>query len=131
MKKTFAWSIIGILCWVLLNGCAAQKQLYYFGDYSNTLYMNEKFHDEESLLEHKQELEQIISESENRKMSVPPGIYAELGFLNLKSNNTKEAIMLFQTEAKIYPESKFLMDRLIQMANKKDSRSSEVSSSTE
>ena len=131
MKKTFAWSILGILCWFFLNGCAVQKQLYYFGDYSNTLYMNEKFHDEESLLEHKQELEQIISESENRKMSVPPGIYAELGFLNLKSNNTKEAIMLFQTEAKIYPESKFLMDRLIQMANKKDSRSSEVSSSTE
>ncbi len=131
MKKIFIWSILGISCWILLNGCAAQKQLYYFGDYSNTLYMNEKFHDEESLLEHKQELEQIISESENRKMSVPPGIYAELGFLNLKSNNTKEAIMLFQTEAKIYPESKFLMDRLIQMANKKDSRSSEVSSSTE
>jgi len=130
MKKIFIWSILGISCWILLNGCA-QKQLYYFGDYSNTLYMNEKFHDEESLLEHKQELEQIISESENRKMSVPPGIYAELGFLNLKSNNTKEAIMLFQTEAKIYPESKFLMDRLIQMANKKDSRSSEVSSSTE
>ena len=130
MKKIFIWSILGISCWILLNGCA-QKQLYYFGDYSNTLYMNEKFHDEESLLEHKQELEQIISESENRKMSVPPGIYAELGFLNLKSNNTKEAIMLFQTEAKIYPESRFLMDRLIQMANKKDSRSSEVSSSTE
>jgi len=131
MKKTFAWSILGILCWFFLNGCAVQKQLYYFGDYSNTLYSSKKFQDEESLLKHKQELEKIISESETKKMLVPPGIYAELGFLNLKSNNSKEAIVLFQTEAKIYPESKYLMDRLIQMANKKDPEISAVSNSTE
>ncbi len=49
----------------------------------------------------------------------------------LTDNNSKEAISLFQTEAKIYPESKLLMDRLIQMANKKDPDSSPISNSTE
>lgn len=130
MKKILIWATIGISCWILLNGCA-QKQLYYFGDYSNTLYSFEKNHDDASLLKHKQELERIIAESKIRKMIVAPGIYAELGFINLKNNNSKDAINLFQTEAKIYPESKYLMDRLIQMANKRESDDSVISTSSE
>ena len=130
MKKIFTWSILGISCWILLNGCA-QKQLYYFGDYSNTLYSSEKSHNEESLLKHKQELERIIAESEKRNMMVPPGIYAELGFMNLKNNNLKESINFFQMEAKLYPESKHFMDRLIQMASKRESDDSVISTSSE
>lgn len=122
---------MGISCWIFLNGCAAQKQLYYFGDYSNTLYSFEKNHDDGSLLKHKQELERIITESKTRGMIVPPGIHAELGFINLKNNNSKEAVSLFQTEAQIYPESKYLMDRLIQMANKRESDGSDISTFSE
>lgn len=118
MKKLIVWSILGISCWILLNGCA-QKQIYYFGNYSKTLYSYEKNKDEASFLKHKQELERIISESETRTMIVPPGIYAELGFINLKINKSKQAVHYFQAEKNIYPESQFLMDRLITKAEKK------------
>ena len=120
MKKILIYVSISVSCWLFLNGCA-QKQVYYFGEYSNTLYSSEKNQDEASLLKHKQELEKIISESEKRKLLVPPGIFAELGFIYLKTNNSKEAINLFRTEAETYPESKLLMDRLIKMAEKKES----------
>jgi hypothetical protein len=45
----------------------------------------------------------------------------------LKSNNSKEAIRLFQTESQLYPESRHLMDRLIQSATSKNDPNSKQS----
>ncbi|BBO79723.1 lipoprotein [Desulfosarcina ovata subsp. sediminis] len=118
MKKLFCFSIV-FSSFIFLIGCAP-KRMYYYGDYSKSLYHYEKNHNDESLNKHKQELETIISESESKNLPVPPGIYAELGFLNMRSNNTKEAIRLFQAESSIYPESKLLMDRLINRVQTKE-----------
>ena len=116
---------IGLSC-LAAAGCVPQK-MYYFGNYSNTLYSLEKNQNDESLLKHKQEIETVITESESRNLPVPPGIYAELGYLNLKSNNSKEAIRLFQAESQLYPESRHLMDRLIQSAESKNDSSAKES----
>jgi hypothetical protein len=115
--------LVVFLTSVFSAGCVP-KQSYYFGNYSQTLYAAEKYQNEDAYLKHKQELEKVISESEVRNLPVPPGIYAELGYINLKENNPKEAIRLFQVEAQLYPESKHLMDRLIQSANAKEITSS-------
>ncbi len=111
---------------IFFTGCMP-KQMYYYGNYSKTLYAFENNQSEKTLVNHKQELEKIISESEVRNLSVPPGIYAELGYINLKANNSKEAIRLFQTESQLYPESKHLMDRLIKSAKSKEGVESSVS----
>jgi hypothetical protein len=100
-------------------GCAPSK-MYYFGEYSETLYSLEKNQTEEALIRHKEELGKIITESEGRNLPVPPGIYAELGYIYYKENNSNEAIKLFQTESLLYPESKHLMDRLTQSAKEKE-----------
>jgi hypothetical protein len=92
------------------------------GGYSQTLYALEKDKSEEALLKHKQELEAIISESQTRDLPVPPGIYAELGYLRLKENRSQEAIQLFETESKLYPESKPFMERLIQNAKAREDK---------
>ena len=62
-----------------------------------------------------------------RNLAVPPGIYAELGYIYLKENKSKEAVTLFETESQLYPESKHLMDRLIQSAKAKESSDTNVS----
>jgi hypothetical protein len=124
MRKLYFGVLLPVLCFLISTGCAPKK-MYYFGNYSNTLYSFEKNQNDKSLLKHKQELETVITESESRNLPVPPGIYAELGYINLKSNNSKEAIRLFQAESQLYPESKHLMDRLIQSATSKNSPSSE------
>ena len=109
---------MGILCLSMI-GCA-EKKMYYFGDYSQTLYSFEKNQDEASLVAHQQVLEKIITESGKQNTPVPPGIYAELGFILIKKNQPKEAIYFFQAEAKQYPESEILMKRLVQMAEKRE-----------
>jgi hypothetical protein len=115
---------------ILVVGCAPQR-MYHYGNYSQTLYALEKNQNEETLINHKQELEEIISESVDKNMPVPPGIYAELGYINLKANNSKEAIRLFQTESQLYPESKHLMDRLIQSAKAREGAESSVSEASD
>lgn len=123
MSKLYFGIFFTVLCCLVSNGCAP-KRMYYFGNYSKTLYSCEKNQNDESLVNHKQELETIITESELKNLPVPPGIYAELGYINLKSNNSKEAIRLFQAESQLYPESKHLMDRLTQSATSKNDPSS-------
>ncbi len=122
-RKSFLFAVI--LACIYFAGCAPQK-MYYFGNYSQTLYTFEKNQNEESLLKHKQELERVIAKSEVKNLPVPPGIYAELGYINLKANSSREAIRLFQVESQLYPESKHLMDRLIQIAKAKEAPESNL-----
>lgn len=116
---------IGFLACIFFAGCAPQK-MYYFGNYSQTLYTFEKNQNEESLIKHRQELDRVIAESEVKNLPVPPGIYAELGYINLKTNNSREAIRLFQAESQLYPEAKHLMGRLIQSAKAKEDSESNL-----
>ena len=124
MRKLYIGVFLTVFLGLAFTGCASQKEMYYFGNYSNMLYSFGKNQNDESLLKHQQELETVITESESRNLPVPPGIYAELGYINLKSNNSKEVIRLFQAESQLYPESKHLMDRLIQSATSKENSSS-------
>lgn len=125
--KRRSFLLAGLLVSILFAGCAPQS-MYNYGNYSQTLYSFEKNQNEETLLIHKQELEKIIAESEAKNLPVPPGIYAELGYINLKANQkSPEAIKLFQVEAQLYPESKHLMERLIIIAKKKEGTESNLS----
>jgi hypothetical protein len=117
--KRISLLIAGLFVSLFFSGCAPQK-MYYFGDYSETLYTFEKSQSEETFLKHKQQLDRIIAESGKRNLPVPPGIYAELGYIKQKENKSEESIKLYQTEAQLYPESKYFMDRLIQSAKATD-----------
>lgn len=101
--------------------------MYYFGNYSETLYQYEKNQTKKSMLNHQHELQKIIEKSKQKNIPVPPGIYAELGYMTLKQNKTKEAVQLFQAEAAAYPESKIFMDRLIFIAEKQPQKNKEFS----
>ena len=111
MKKKV---LLLLLCLIIpiISGCTTNK-MYYFGDYSETLYAYEKNQNDESLIKHLQELDRVIQESKEKNLRVPPGIYAEFGYLKLKMNKSKEAVEYFNAESQLYPEAKHLMDRLI------------------
>lgn len=120
IKKNLFYTTLLILS-VFFFGCAAQKQkpLYHWGNYSDSLYHAKKNPGEKSVMAHKEVLENIINESEKRNLRVPPGVYAELGYIYALLNNTKEAIRLFGLEKQTYPESTILMERLIQQSEKR------------
>ncbi len=98
-----------------IGACTHQATaLYEYGDYSESYYANKKNMNEESTLKLQKSMEQAIEKrGESISGRVPPGIYANLGYMYLKSGSPNKAIANFQKEKATYPESAHFMDRLI------------------
>jgi hypothetical protein len=98
---------------ILFTGCKTTKPMYDYVDYSETFYAMKLEASGETETEWKSNLENIIIKSEKRNLRVPPGVYANLGYLHLKMNDETKAITYFELEKSIYPEAIHFMDRLI------------------
>lgn len=90
----------------LFIGCGPKKQLYYFGDYSETLYHYKKVPTAERKGEYKEELLKIIEVSKERDSMVPPGICAEYAYILMNEGEFEEAGNYLDMEQELYPESK-------------------------
>jgi hypothetical protein len=98
----------------VLSGCAAQvtEAGYYWGNYANTLYAYAKSPSDETLAQHVAELESIIVESRERELKVPPGVLAELGYIEAAKGNNDTALAHYEAEMQLYPESRVFLERL-------------------
>ncbi|TLU64610.1 DUF4810 domain-containing protein [Thalassotalea litorea] len=92
------------LAMLTVAGCAAPT-IYYWGDYSDTLYQYTKEPTQETLAAHRNELMEIIDVAEKKRKKVPPGIYFELGMIEAKAGNQKAATEYLLREQSLFPES--------------------------
>lgn len=113
MKKL----IYSMMLLLFLAACAPPT-LYYWDNYSETLYQLKSEPNDEHMAEHIETLERIISKSEEQNRRVPPGVCGELGFWLVKTGRTQEGVAFFQKEKQAYPESQKLMDTLIAQAGR-------------
>jgi hypothetical protein len=99
----------------IINGCSLYpKPLYSYGDYSESYYNSKKEPTQKSVLALQESIKDAIKTAgESRSGRVAPGMYANLGYLYLKAGKTQEAILNFEKEKAIYPESIHFMDRMI------------------
>jgi hypothetical protein len=100
---------------IVLAGCGP-KGLYHWGSYSSAL--NSHYRDPAKQAAYREALQEVIAAEQGAR--VPPGIYAELGYLELASGNTAEAKRLFQQEKARWPESGLFMDRMIRKIDQPD-----------
>lgn len=108
-------TLLGFLVISTTSGCATQGN-YYWGGYEGALYSYYK--DATKLPELSESLKETISTAERTKKPVPPGVYAERGFLLYQQGKSTEAIPFFEKEKNKWPESTKLMNSMIQMASK-------------
>jgi hypothetical protein len=104
-------------CLLLLTGllgACAPPSMYDWGDYETRLYAYYK--DPEALDALMKGLDSAITRGEKDKR-VPPGLYAEYGFLLMVKEQRDEAITYFNKEKSTWPESTVLMDKMISAAN--------------
>ena len=104
--------IILLLIATSVSGCAKTK--YAWNGYDDRLYSYYKTPAEsdrfmEALKETIQE-----AEAENR---VPPGIYAEYGYMLYERRKFPDSALWFAKERDKWPESRFFMERMINLAN--------------
>lgn len=100
----------------LMSGCAGQKPMYEYGNYSETYYQLKQNGDAETTTAWKTSLEESIKKSNAQAIRIPPGINANLGYLYLKVNDADKAISFFNAEKALYPESTVFMNKLIKKA---------------
>ena len=60
----------------------------------------------------------IIAKQTGTRSVVPPGIYADYGFLLLQLNKTVEGKEMLLKEISLYPESKVFIDRILNKLQK-------------
>lgn len=104
-----------IVTGLFMSACSPQpKPLYNYGEYSQSYYNSKKELSTDSTLELQKAIEYSIQNAaESRSARVAPGMYANLGYMYLKSGKTDKAIESFNKEKAIYPESAHFMDRMI------------------
>jgi hypothetical protein len=99
----------------LLAGCVTNHERYDWGTYDPALYAYYKDPTKEAALA--ESLAAIISAADSSHALVPPGIYAEYGYLQLQQGKSSAAVELFTQEKAHWPESKVFMDRMIKVAS--------------
>lgn len=113
ISQTLAILMLGTF--VFLTGCAPKNQaLYNYGTYSASYYNYEQDLSAEKALELQKAIEETIANAHDSQSGrVPPGMYANLGYLYLKGGDSAKAIENFRQEETLYPESKRFMDSMI------------------
>jgi hypothetical protein len=114
MKKTI-FTIAIVLC---LVSCSTQKPLYSWYNYNVTSYNFLKNADKKSTQQMIETYQKIIEKQKGARHIVPPGIYADYGFLLLQANKEKEGKAMLMQEIALYPESKIFIDRILKMMEK-------------
>lgn len=103
---------------VALIGCVSSS-MYHWGNYEKNLY---KYYKNPGEVEEMAESLAKIIERGEVDGRVPPGIYAEYGYLLLITGNSGEAITYFEKEKMRWPESSMLMDKMIASAKDGDKK---------
>ena len=95
---------------VALAGCATgPKPIYEWGSYQPSLLKYTKTAD---AAEFEKELLETIEKGE-KGGKVPPGVYAELGYLLMANQRASEAVVWFKKERDAFPESAVLMNKMV------------------
>ena len=106
---------LGLLITALAGCVTPPAQKYHWGSYDPSLYGYYK--DPTKLGELNASLEAIVKAGEANRAVMPPGIYAEYGYLQLQQGNNAQAIELFKQEKALWPEATVFMDRMIKVAS--------------
>ena len=96
-----------------LVGCGAHSR-YTWSSYDTKMYKHYKNPAEREAFV--QSLKEILDNAEPEG-KVPPGIYAEYGFVMYEQGNIQQAVLYYQKEANKWPESRAFMNKLIAIAN--------------
>lgn len=100
---------------VLFASCDAPKPLYTWGKYETTSYNYVKNSNEKSTQLLIEDYQKIIDKQKGTRGIVPPGIYADYGFVLIQANRTEEGKAMLQKEIELYPESKTFIDKIYKM----------------
>lgn len=120
VKQAFLKCFMGIIACTLV-GCATPS-IYHWGKFEDGLHDRYVTQDQAQADVY---LFETIRTAEQQNLRVPPGAYADYGFLLFKRGNREGAIAYFEKEKQLFPESSAFMTKLIERVKQKDAETNE------
>ena len=114
MKK-FVLTAVAALA---LCSCTPTTTLYSWYDYEDTTYQYNKKHTDELKGKVLEQYEKLIEKQKGLRKTVPPGLYAEYGYMLYMTGKTEEGLELLKKEMSLYPESKTYISRIVKQLEK-------------
>lgn len=101
----------------LMAACAANHNIYYWGNYSETAYDYKKTPTDETKKAHIMALQDIVEHAADKHKGIPPGIYAELAYFSIEDKNYELARDYLNRELALFPESSVLISQILNKLN--------------
>lgn len=116
MKKLVLSLMVIVL---MLSSCTSSRQpLYSWSNYNTSSYNYLKNKDEKSMQDLIVTYDKIIAKQKGARKMVPPGIYADYGFIMIQSGKAAEGIKMLKMEVALYPESAQFINSIIKTYEK-------------
>ena len=93
--------------------CVTQKTLYNWSGYQEASYQYMKSNTEQDLEKLLEKYQFLIDNQKTGRQTVPPGMYADYGFLLVRQGKVEEGVKLMKMEVALYPESAVFVGRII------------------
>lgn len=100
-------------CILALASCSSTKNMYSWYNYEDVTYKYSKKSTDELQVKLLEEYQKITQNQKGLRGVVPPGLYAEYGFLLYKTGKIDEGLSFLKEEVKLYPESEKYVSRII------------------
>ena len=104
-----------VMAVLLAMGCAP-KTMYEWNGYDDTLYSH--YRDPADQEKNLARLQALVQKNEHDQVKMPPGVYADYGYALLEAGRPTEAVVYFEKERSVWPESTVLMEKLIRNVNR-------------
>ena len=114
MKKIIlSWAIIA-----LFASCSSTKTLYSWYNYEDATYQYNKKRTDETKVKMMEQYLKLIQKQKGTRKVVPPGLYAEYGYVLYMGGKKEEGLDFLKQEIKLYPESETYISRIIKQLEK-------------
>ena len=102
-----------LLCVAAAAGGCGPKTYYDWGSYEQSVQHLYSPQAEATVIQDRQNLIEEVHKTETGGKKVPPGKYAQIGYLCYLTGDKRAAASYFDSEKKAYPESTKLMNDMI------------------
>lgn len=103
---------------LVATSCVSTPQLYSWYGYEDAVYNNYKKPTDKSQEHVLQQYRAVIEKQKGTRAAVPPGLYAEYGFLLYKTGKKEEGLNYMKQEKALYPEADAYISRIIKQLEK-------------
>lgn len=112
-------AIIPVLAALILGSCTTPtKTLYSWYDYEDATYQYSKKRTDELKVKVLEQYKRLTDKQKGTRGAVPPGLYAEYGYMLYKSGKKDEGLEFLKKEIQLYPESEKYISRIIKQLEK-------------